>query len=197
MLLAFRNSVNDQPSFPWYGLVGASSPLEQGDLLERFPIPIIPEALADLAPDVQHASLNEPIPVEKFNLIILTQSCDIPKLTLDDELVLCPRYDYPEICKVKQDLSGKGGWSKLVKGHFIGLHIINECQLEGYSFPHQVVDLQRVFTSPLRVVQKHIRNRDRRVRLLPPYREHLGEAFARQFMRVGLPVDLPRDNPYL
>lgn len=28
------------------------------------------------------------------------------------------------------------------------------------------------------------------LRLLPPYREHLSQAFARYFMRVGLPQDL-------
>ena len=31
----------------------------------------------------------------------------------------------------------------------------------------------------------------KRLRLLPPYREHLSQAFARFFMRVGLPVDIP------
>ena len=30
-----------------------------------------------------------------------------------------------------------------------------------------------------------------RLRLNPPYREHLAQAFARFFMRVGLPVDIP------
>ena len=30
-----------------------------------------------------------------------------------------------------------------------------------------------------------------RIRLLPPYRELLSQAFARFFMRVGLPVDIP------
>ncbi len=30
-----------------------------------------------------------------------------------------------------------------------------------------------------------------RLRLLPPYREHLAQGFARFFMRVGLPVDIP------
>ncbi len=34
-----------------------------------------------------------------------------------------------------------------------------------------------------------------RLRLLPPYREHLSQSFARQFMRVGLPIDLPREYP--
>ena len=31
----------------------------------------------------------------------------------------------------------------------------------------------------------------RRLRLLPPYREHLSQSFARFFMRVGLPIDTP------
>jgi hypothetical protein len=31
----------------------------------------------------------------------------------------------------------------------------------------------------------------KRLRLLPPYREHLSQSFARFFMRVGLPIDIP------
>ncbi|MBD5492017.1 MAG: hypothetical protein HDR16_07880 [Lachnospiraceae bacterium] len=30
----------------------------------------------------------------------------------------------------------------------------------------------------------------KRLRLCPPYREHLSQAFARYFMRVGLPVNI-------
>jgi len=29
-----------------------------------------------------------------------------------------------------------------------------------------------------------------RIRLLPPYREHLSQSFARYFMKVGLPQDI-------
>ncbi len=32
-----------------------------------------------------------------------------------------------------------------------------------------------------------------RFRLLPPYREHLSQAFARFFMRVGLPIPIEKD----
>jgi len=35
------------------------------------------------------------------------------------------------------------------------------------------------------------KQKDQRLRLLPPYREHLSQAFARFFMRVGLPSDIP------
>jgi len=47
-----------------------------------------------------------------------------------------------------------------------------------------------VFSLPVRFVRKKAAD-GRRLRLLPPYREHLSQAFARFFMRVGLPVDIP------
>lgn len=33
----------------------------------------------------------------------------------------------------------------------------------------------------------------KRLRLCPPYREHLSQAFARYFMRVGLPINIHMD----
>jgi len=36
------------------------------------------------------------------------------------------------------------------------------------------------------------KKKGKRLRLLPPYREHLSQAFARFFIRVGLPVDIPQ-----
>jgi len=36
-----------------------------------------------------------------------------------------------------------------------------------------------------------VKKRENRLRLLPPDREHLAQAFARFFMRAGLPIDIP------
>ena len=44
---------------------------------------------------------------------------------------------------------------------------------------------------PGELANRYAGERGQRLRLLPPYREHLGQAFARYFMRVGLPVDIP------
>jgi len=41
-------------------------------------------------------------------------------------------------------------------------------------------------------IKLHLRKQGNRLRLLPPYREHLAQAFARFFMRVGLPADIPK-----
>lgn len=37
---------------------------------------------------------------------------------------------------------------------------------------------------------KVIANQEKRLSLMSPYKEHLSQAFARFFMRVGLPIDI-------
>jgi hypothetical protein len=54
----------------------------------------------------------------------------------------------------------------------------------------RVVDFRSLFTLPLSFLREQAKSA-KRVRLFPPYREHLSQAFARFFMRVGLPVDIP------
>jgi len=52
------------------------------------------------------------------------------------------------------------------------------------------VDFRRLYSLPIAYV-RHKLEAALHLRLLPPYREHLSQAFARNFMRVGLPVDIP------
>ena len=54
-----------------------------------------------------------------------------------------------------------------------------------------LVDFSRVFTVDAGLVRELAGSQGPRLRLNPPYREHLAQAFARFFMRVGLPVDIP------
>lgn len=50
------------------------------------------------------------------------------------------------------------------------------------------MDFHEVFTVPREFLESLLVARGgTRPRLLPPYREHLSQAFARYFMRVGLP----------
>jgi len=51
------------------------------------------------------------------------------------------------------------------------------------------VDFHRIFVLPKPLVASVARSVGPRLRLRPPYREHLAQAFARYFMRVGLPHD--------
>jgi hypothetical protein len=52
-----------------------------------------------------------------------------------------------------------------------------------------MVDFHRMFVLLKPVVEAVARSARLRLRLRPPYREYLAQAFARYFMRVGLPLD--------
>ena len=55
-----------------------------------------------------------------------------------------------------------------------------------------IIVFKRIYTTPKETLEDFVEKVGNRIRLLPPYREHLSQAFARYFMRVGLPEDIPR-----
>jgi hypothetical protein len=72
-------------------------------------------------------------------------------------------------------------------------YVWNQTFLGRYEHPElnieiRVVDFHDVFTVPRTFLELLLQQRGaRRLRLRPPYREYLSQAFARFFMRVGLP----------
>lgn len=68
--------------------------------------------------------------------------------------------------------------------------MLNQCSVTGFvSNEVGIVSFRQVFSVPMDYLRAHAKKRPR-LRLLPPYREQLAQAFARYFMRVGLPVDI-------
>jgi hypothetical protein len=67
-------------------------------------------------------------------------------------------------------------------------HLLNKH--EGLFEDYLIVDFKNVYGIHRTTLEEIIKNMDKRIRLLPPYREHLSQAFARYFMRVGLPQDI-------
>ena len=53
-----------------------------------------------------------------------------------------------------------------------------------------LVDFHHLFSLPKTSATRVALEAGQRLRLLPPYREHLAQAFARYIMRVGLPSTL-------
>lgn len=53
-----------------------------------------------------------------------------------------------------------------------------------------IVDFRYVSGLPGILLDNLVFKNPKRLRLLSPYREHLSQAFARFFMRVGLPVEI-------
>jgi hypothetical protein len=173
------------PAYPWYAVVSGKE-LEQGDLLLDCPVLILP-------PEAARAPANFTITARVLNVIVMTQSCDLTlrpdgRCAVED-VVLSPIY-------TRQDLSshkvyGKTqGWEEARKGRHAGFHVLNCCEIPGHELDFMLVDLRRIFTLGVGMLREVAASRTERVRLLPPYREHLSQAFARFFMRVGLPVDI-------
>jgi hypothetical protein len=84
------------------------------------------------------------------------------------------------------------GWEDARKGKYPGYHVLNKCEISGHELDFVLVDLRRVFTLSVDAARAFAgAEGKKRLRLLPPYREHLAQGFARFFMRIGLPVDIP------
>ena len=53
-----------------------------------------------------------------------------------------------------------------------------------------IVDFNNIYTIPKNLAKEIAKQNKIRLRLCPPYREHLSQSFARFFMRVGLPINI-------
>jgi hypothetical protein len=88
-------------------------------------------------------------------------------------------------------LRSRRGREDLRRGNLPGYHLLNRCALPGLETDFLVLDFRSLFGVPIAMARDLAKIQSPRRRLLPPYREHLAQAFARFFMRVGLPVDIP------
>lgn len=182
--------------FAWYKLVPGSAGIQQGDFLNNFPVPVFPSTLADVEDDSVQLKLDEPVRLQRFNVVVATQSCDLVEPPPDQEVIVLPRYDYSTLSKRWSNIRGKDNWGNLVRGRVIRAHLLSRCEIPNHEFEFQVVDLQTVFSLSFEITRRVADKQEERVRLLPPYREHLAQAFGKQFTRIGLPIGLPSDYPY-
>ena len=169
-------------SYPWFAIAEGDD-LEQGDILESCPVFFPPEDLALTAERPSNATFNW----KDQDLIVLSQSCDLSKgREKIDEILLCAIWKRSEVPEFAKD----NHMETLRKGREPAFHVIATSALPGFEREVRVVDFRRVYSLPVPFVRKRA-VMGKRLRLLPPYREHLSQSFARFFMRVGLPIDIP------
>ena len=168
--------------YPWYEWVSGSA-IEQGDLLLDFPILVMDQPIREAEGTADARG-------EIRNVIVMSQTCDIQWRKVK-HLVLCPCYEFREFAGQAKKW-GKKECQDLLRGNLPGYHLMNEREGGLQRIPFQVVDFHEVLSAPLGVARAFAEGLEKqRPRLCPPYREHLAQAFARFFMRVGLPVDIP------
>ena len=175
-------------SYPWYCLVNDDE-LEQGDILEHCPVFAPP-------PDLTLTALEDgetDFTWEERDIIIMSQSCDLVKgREKVEEVLFCTIWNRSELAELPGgDLSAIAGMEQVRKGRLTGLQMLNKCELPNVERDFRVVDFRRTYTLPLDFCREFSEKSQDRIRLLSPYREHLSQGFARFFMRVGLPTDIP------
>ncbi len=193
-------------SEPWYQVVNADEPLTQGDLV--FNCPLL--SWGEIPPQVNDGSevevLKQAITAFKADVVVMTQACDLEHGKVRN-VVLCPHLALSTFRSLWERAMQQAGQSLTAKawrntcndiadGYVWNQAFLNRCSLgEGQlSTELRVVDFHDVFTVPRTFLETLLSRRQApRLRLLPPYREHLSQAFARFFMRVGLPQPVVRD----
>lgn len=174
--------------YQWYELITNCREITQGDILMNCPVPII--QFADRIKS--GAMLNARI--KYINGIILTQACDLENNKVEN-VVLCgitSKEEFEQIMEEqgKSSKAIKKNLESIIKGQQNAYHIINKYKTEEFEQDYYIINFKDIFSIPVELAKDIALNSEKRLRLCPPYREHLSQAFARYFMRVGLPINI-------
>ena len=189
----------------WYSQVEAKAELDQGDLIANCPVLSWREGSLAIRNDSEALShLRQSVEVVETDVVVMTQTCDLAQNKVR-YVILCPHYAlsvYREAWEGAQRSAGQNptpkSWARHVEhiaaGQIWNLSLLNAEDTETYHAEHCIVDFQEVLSLPREFLESWLGQENQmRLRLLSPYREHLSQAFARFFMRVGLPMDIRKD----
>ena len=182
--------------YPWYSTLQAGDyGIEQGDFIPDCPFVIPPAKLTFSVGEKQSFE------IKQANSIILSQSCDLAHNKIEI-VMLCAHYPLSYwVNELPSDRKSKKGLDKtldkLREGSLPSFHLLNSSSEIGYFDEEQVVDFRNIYSIHIDALNEIVSQLSPRYRLLPPYREQLSQAFAKFFMRVGLPVDIRIDRDRL
>jgi hypothetical protein len=187
----------------WYEEVEAAAKLMQGDLITNCPLVSWRAESPQLNGSGETELLRGMTDTIQADTVVMTQACDLEQGKVQN-VVLCPHLslaDYHEAWKVELESKGQNPTQKAWRNHcddirdgFVwNLAILNAGNTSTLSTEYCIVDFHDIFTVPRAFLESLLQQRGQpRMRLLPPYREHLSQAFARFFMRVGLPTPVTK-----
>lgn len=185
----------------WYEIATARKSLTQGDLIFDCPVSVWKKDIPNLARKNEVEVLKSSTEIISADVVVMTQACDLENNKISN-ITLCPHIavsDYKllleaEVIQKGESLTSKR-WNKYIKelenGTIWHQSLLNNCDNKKLQFEHRIVNFYEVYTIPRVFLEGVLRKRKTlRPRLLPPYREHLSQAFARFYMRVGLPAPI-------
>ena len=187
----------------WYDIVAPDITLTQGDLI--FDCPLLAWQVDALRLEGKGVSeiLENAMSAIQADAVVMTQACDLEQEKVEN-VIVCPHIDLDEYFAAwKSNMESAGqkttdkAWksrcNNICNGYIWNLAMLNDCQINRSNIGVRIVDFSEVFTVPRSFLEFLLQQREHsRFRLLPPYREHLSQAFARFFMRVGLPISIEK-----
>ena len=185
----------------WYEAVSATVELSQGDIIADCPLAIWSPVALEGTGDAE--ALLGDLVMRSQDSIVMTQACDLEQHKIKN-VVLCPcpllsefRSSWERARRTAGKSANAKEWRKLCdsicKGIVWSMAMLSMGKSGSLSTETRVVQFHEICTMPRARLEYYIAQRgSSRLRLLPPYREHLSQSFARFFMRVGLPVPVSR-----
>lgn len=175
----------------WYSIIDGED-IQQGDFIDGCPVffPDYNDSLLNVSP--YNSSIEVEIRGEwqVYDVVVMSQSCDLENGKLKFVLV-CPHWSLEELSEKDNSFRQSKIREEIRRGNRPNYHMLNACFLEERPFDIQVVDFRLAYTLPYDFLKRFANAQSKRARLLSPYREQLSQSFARFFMRVGLPKDIP------
>jgi hypothetical protein len=183
----------------WYEEVAATTRLTQGDIILNCPLVAWGDEPFQLHGGGEAEVLEGMTRVIQADVIVMTQACDLEHEKVSN-VVLCSHLsltEYRQFWEIELQSRSQNptqkAWRSFCEdvrdGYVWNLTILNSGSCTSLSIDHRIVDFHELYTVPRGFLESLLSQRGQsRLRLLPPYREHLSQAFARFFMRVGLPV---------
>lgn len=178
--------------YDWYNVVDPDTPLTQGDLINDCPVLI-------WKPD-ETQDLKKKVDAVYADCIVMSQACDLEQNRVK-QVILCPNFGlskykegWIQASTLEDNSTSDKSWRSHLKA-IIAARMWHLTILEKYdgtlSTEQRIVDFHQIFSIPRDFLENRLRTQNvPRLTLLPPYREYLSQAFARYFMRVGLPNDI-------
>jgi hypothetical protein len=153
----------------------------QGDLLPDCLVPVFVAEPDQLSTEPADQTL------KRARLIVITQSCDLENQKVEF-VALCPTHTLDEFEAWNPEFAKKGYWENVRKGRVEGLHLLASAEQPENNRAALVVDFGHIISVPFAYLTKHADSLGPRWRLDSPFLEHFSQAFARFFMRIGLPA---------
>jgi len=166
----------------WIGCVG--NRLAQGDYLLACPVAVFP-------PDFGMTEAKTTLGIKEVDLIVVTQTCDLENGKVA-HAALCPIFSVAQLRSIDEKYGKPDRLEEIRRGKWEALHMLSSTVAPDDNADVRIVDSREIHSLPVGFLASHAGKLGNRWRLKSPYLEHFSQAFARFFMRVGLPSTIRR-----